>query len=219
MTLTALAGSLLDWLSRPPAGPDWAADLTGLSGMEPLPWWAAASYEGRARHQLLRLRDHPDQRALEPWLKPLIALLEASRQGLPQPLLVPIPSWKRQSNPLPALITNALSQRLGWAKRPELLRRSRPVLGQHHLGRELRLANQEGAFLASPTPQQRLGPRQAVLLVDDILTTGATACAAAEAMGAAGWRVAGLACLARTPAGRHRGRDLRSASRRGDGPG
>jgi predicted amidophosphoribosyltransferase len=36
--------------------------------------------------------------------------------------------------------------------------------------------------------------------VDDILTTGATACSAAEALQAAGHLVQGLLALARTPA-------------------
>ncbi len=223
MTPSALAGSLLDWLSRPAAGSaaraGWAESLTGLSGSEPLPWWAAGSYEGQARHQLLRLRDHPAQPALMPWLQALIPLLETSMPGLSRPVLVPVPSWKRHSNPLPALLAGALSRRLGWALRPELLRRSRPVLGQHHLGRQLRLANQEGAFLASAAGQRPLAPRQPLLLVDDILTTGATAGAAATALSEAGWRVSGLVCLARTPARRHRGRDLRSTSRQGDKPG
>jgi predicted amidophosphoribosyltransferase len=80
------------------------------------------------------------------------------------------------------------------------------VLGQHHLGRQLRLANQEGAFAAKAAPAHQIGPRPPVLLIDDILTTGATACAAANALTSAGWRLAGLACLARTPArGRSRG--------------
>jgi adenine/guanine phosphoribosyltransferase-like PRPP-binding protein len=55
-----------------------------------------------------------------------------------------------------------------------------------------------------------------VLLIDDILTTGATACAAASALREQGWSVAGMACLARTP---WQGRDLRSKSRYGDRPG
>jgi adenine/guanine phosphoribosyltransferase-like PRPP-binding protein len=58
------------------------------------------------------------------------------------------------------------------------------------------------------------------MLLDDILTTGATACAAAAALEAKGWRVAGLSCLGRTPAQpRPKGRDLRSLGRFGGGPG
>ncbi|MEB3307920.1 MAG: ComF family protein [Cyanobacteriota bacterium] len=223
MILSELAGSLLDWLSRPTTSPETArtvpAWLPGLSGSEPLRWWAASSYDGAARSQLLRLRDQPDPPTLEPWLDALIPLLRTSIPELPQPAVVPVPSWKRKSNPLPALLADALSERLGWEQRPELLRRSRPVLGQHHLGREMRIANQQGAFLACSAPRGQLAPRQPLLLVDDILTTGATAGAAAAAMSDAGWRVAGLICLARTPAGRRQRRDLGSKGRHRDRPG
>jgi predicted amidophosphoribosyltransferase len=37
------------------------------------------------------------------------------------------------------------------------------------------------------------------MLLDDILTTGATACAAAAALEAMGWQVLGITCLGRTP--------------------
>lgn len=225
----AIGALLLNWISRAPAAPaqpDGIAGLEGQSGRTPLAWWAAGFYDGQARHRLLRLRDHPAAEGLEPWLSTLMPLLEEGpAEGHPRGLVVPVPSWKRHANPLPGLLAAAVSRRLGWRLQPQLLRRSRPVLGQHHLGRALRLANQQGAFVAQPAPSHRLGPRQPVLLVDDILTTGATACAAAEALAQAGWRVTGLACLARTPAGRgqreqgRRGRDLRSPSRHGDGPG
>jgi predicted amidophosphoribosyltransferase len=137
----------------------------------------------------------------EPWSSP--------------PLLVPIPSWKRRANPLPGLLGRSLAWELGWHQ-VQLLTRSRPVLGQHHLGRELRWANQADAFRCSPSPQWRLGHRPPVVLIDDILTTGATACAAAAALMDQGWPVAGMACLGRTP---WQGRDLRSRGRSGDGPG
>jgi len=81
-------------------------------------------------------------------------------------------------------------------RRVDLLTRSHPVLGQHHLGRRLRLANQDGAFRCQP-PDEHLR-RRPILIVDDILTTGATALNGALCLKAAGWPVLGLICLART---------------------
>lgn len=203
MGVSELAGWLLDWLSQDAsANPsrEQQLHLPGQSGITPLPWWAAGAYEGLARHRLLRLRAHPTSEPLEPWLRGLVPLLNHTLPpGRQQGLVVPVPSWKRRANPLPSLLARAISQRLGWRLQPGLLRRSRPVLGQHHLGRQLRLVNQQGSFVAIPAPRLQQGPRQPVLLVDDILTTGATACAAQEALRLAGWRVLGLACLARTP--------------------
>ncbi|MEB3263828.1 MAG: ComF family protein [Synechococcus sp.] len=171
-----------------------------LHERSPLPWWAVGPYEGTLRQVLLALRrqpEAPDSRAL------VLGLLQQMSLGLPlwrqSPLLVAIPSWKRRANPLPPLLCRELRRLLGW-RSEALLERSRPTLGQHHLGRALRLANQSGAFRARRQRDPGSGPRQPVLLVDDILTTGATACAAAAALDAAGWRVGGLLCLAHTPA-------------------
>ena len=168
------------------------------------------SYDGPLRQLLLSLRKHADGATSR---DAIAGLLQQMSLGLPlwkqPPLLVAIPSWKRRGNPLPALICDELQRLLGCRSRA-LLERSRPTLGQHHLGRALRLTNQAGAFRCSQARPVQSGPRQPVLLIDDILTTGATACAAAAALEEGGWRVAGLLCLARTPA---LGGDLRSASR------
>jgi predicted amidophosphoribosyltransferase len=118
--------------------------------------------------------------------------------GRERHLLVPIPSWKRTANPLPPLFCRAL-EREGGFRREDLLARSRPVLGQHHLNRRLRFANQAGAFRCLRPPGPGEARRRPVLIVDDILTTGATAASAAATLAACGWRVEGLLCLARTP--------------------
>ena len=168
----------------------------GLQGDQPLLWCALAPYGGALRALLLRQRPTPDPA--------LIAALAARLHGccasvLPGALVVPVPSWKRAGNPLPLLLAQALVAASGGRARlaGELLQRSRPTLGQHHLGRSLRARNLHNAFIAPARAQQ---PARPLWLVDDILTTGATACAAATALQTAGFAVQGLLALARTPA-------------------
>jgi len=186
----------------------------GLAGEVPLPWWAAGPYEGNLRRRLLALRQRPEA----PALAALVAALEPRLPPAPQrPLLVPVPSWKRQGNPLPPLLSHCLARQLGLVE-ASLLARAHPVLGQHHLGRRLRFANQRDSFLCRRPPRAGEARRRPLLLVDDILTTGATALAATEALRRSGWRVEGLLCLARTP-GSGVGSDLRSPRRHGDRPG
>jgi predicted amidophosphoribosyltransferase len=169
----------------------------GLSGLSPLAWWSAGAYSGALRRQLLTLRREPRAEVIDVLLGGLRAELSRWRQ---KPLLVPIPSWKRNGNPLPPLVCRQLGRGLG-LQRQDLLERSHPVLGQHHLNRRMRLANQQGAFRCRRPPLPGQAATTPLLLVDDILTTGATACSAAGTLRQAGWRVVGLLCLARTPAG------------------
>ena len=178
----------------------------GIQGQAPLPWWSLGWYQGTLRQLLLSQRQRPGGATLQ-------ALARGLRLTLPPELvatasLVSIPSWKqRGSNPLPQRISQGLAL-------PEIqpLRRRHPTLGQHHLNRRLRSLNQADSFCCIPATsagETRQRRRRPVLLVDDILTTGATAAAAARALEEGGFPVAGLLCLARTPAP---GRDLRSAS-------
>jgi predicted amidophosphoribosyltransferase len=174
-------------------------------GVDPLPWWGAGRYGGGLRHLLLDLRRRPRIEAVAALARGTRRALARSvdpqqlRTGCERPLLVPIPSWKRRANPLPPLFCSAL-ERGGDLRRLDLLERSRPVLGQHHLGRNLRIANQAGAFRCLRPPGPGEARRRPVLIVDDILTTGATATSAARCLAAAGWRVEGVLCLARTGA-------------------
>ncbi|MFM7549201.1 MAG: ComF family protein [Cyanobacteriota bacterium] len=167
----------------------------GLRGTAPLPWWAAGLYHGAYRRLLLDLRQHPQTSSLAALLR---GIQPPTFPSPVTPLLVPVPSWKVRGNPLPALICRLGGQQWRWEK-ANLLRRSRPVLGQHHLGRQMRLENQKGAFLCPRRARGSQARHHPIFLVDDILTTGATALSAAEALKQGGWRVQGLICLARTP--------------------
>lgn len=175
---------------------------SGLSGQAPLPWWSSGPYAGALRQTLLDQKCRKaDVAVLRALLQPLLASLRQLDwpRGQRAALLVPIPSWKLKPNPLPGLIADQLAEGLRLRRR-DLLRRSHPVLGQHRLGQRLRQANQLDSFSLRPEALQRRAVP--VLLVDDILTTGATLRHAALCLKQAGWPVLGAACLARTPSRR-----------------
>ena len=164
----------------------------GAQGDQPLLWCALAPYGGALRQLLLRQRPQPQPALVEALAR---ALHRCCGSALLGTALVPIPSWKRCANPLPQLLASGLVRAAaGRCRLAEgLLQRSRATVGQHHLNRRQRLGNQQGSFRCDS------GGRGAIWLVDDILTTGATAEAAAAALQARGWAVQGLLCLARTP--------------------
>jgi predicted amidophosphoribosyltransferase len=170
----------------------------GLRGSVPLRWWAVGTYQGAYRRRLLELRQHPRPDRLAAFLR---RIKPPSFAPSAAPLLVPIPSWKLRANPLPTLIGAEAGRQWRW-QTANLLRRSRPVLGQHHLNEAMRRENQKGAFLCQRQARSAEVHRHPVLLVDDILTTGATALNAAEALKQGGWHVHGIICLARTPGSR-----------------
>ena len=177
---------------------------SGLQGTQPLPWWSLGAYDGAFRRVLLGLRKRPDPAVISGLARSLGATLPAALQR--ETLLVAVPSWKRRANPLPERICAGLALPVA-----ALLRRRHATLGQHHLNRQLRERNQAGSFCLSAEgerlAQQGLPAlarrKRHVVLVDDILTTGATAQAAAAALEQGGFQVAGLLCLARTPPRRH----------------
>ncbi|MBI5278512.1 MAG: ComF family protein [Burkholderiales bacterium] len=79
-----------------------------------------------------------------------------------------------------------------------LLLRLRETLPQAELAREQRLANVRGAFAMDPMRSAALRGRRAVL-VDDVMTSGASLFAAAAALREAGAAQVGAVVLARTP--------------------
>jgi ComF family protein len=188
-----------------PAGP--YADLRGGCGDcrgRSLGFDAAVAlgpYDGTLRDLCLRLK-HDRDAWLAPWLSDLWA--EARREAIdrldlpPDAWIVPVPlhwrrHWERGYNQAEAL-ARGLSRRLGYpVKRP--LRRIAETKKLATMSATDRTEALRDAFRARPT---RALKDRTILLVDDVLTTGATSGAAARALKKAGAGRVVVAVIART---------------------
>jgi ComF family protein len=101
--------------------------------------------------------------------------------------------WTRRFNQAAAL-GREIARRVGKPFEPALLRRIKATRSQVGLSREQRVQNMQGAFRAAPAASVQ-GRR--IALVDDVLTSGATANAAARALLRAGAAQVDLIVFAR----------------------
>lgn len=100
-------------------------------------------------------------------------------------VLLPVPlhwrrGWSRRYNQSGAL-AGVISRQSGVPVAREALRRIRPTAQQIGLSRKDRAANVQGAFRVPPDQAHHIRNRR-VMLVDDVLTSGATADACARAL-------------------------------------
>lgn len=120
-------------------------------------------------------------------------------------LLVPIPLhgrrlFLRRYNQA-AVLALALRRLTGKPAAVNALERRRATPPQGRLGREARRRNVAGAFAVTAAGRRAVAGRR-VLLVDDVLTTGATAEACARVLLAAGAAAVDVLTLAKAPRGR-----------------
>jgi predicted amidophosphoribosyltransferase len=165
------------------------------------PWQngrAALVYSGAGRRLVLALK-HGDRPDLAPALAAWLARAAAPLMQ-PDMIVAPIPLHlrrllKRRYNQA-ALISSRVARAQGAAHLPDLLLRRRHTAGQDHRGVGDRFANIAGAIAVNPRRVAAVQGRP-VLLVDDVMASGATMAAATEALLAAGSGPVSVAVLAR----------------------
>ena len=159
---------------------------------------AALLYRDNGRRLVLALK-HGDRmdlaRPAGGWM------LKAARPILqPGMLVVPVPlHWlrlfRRRFNQA-ALLSRALARGAGLDHCPDALTRRRNTGNQDGKTRDARFANLVDAFAVPRSRAAKVEGRD-ILLVDDVMTSGATFAAATEALVAAGARSVNVLCLAR----------------------
>jgi predicted amidophosphoribosyltransferase len=160
--------------------------------------WTALEYAGRVRRILLALKEQERTDVATHLAPSLAAAIAAARPGAVELATAPTSraAYRRRGfDPVALLVRRA-------GLRPaRVLRHRRSTARQKTLGVVARASNLLGAFVATGSLEGR-----SVLIVDDVLTTGATLDEAARAIREAGGTVLGAATLAFT-ARRHPARD------------
>src|ERR1700733_750088 len=144
---------------------------------------AAVRYDDVAR-TLVHALKYQDRTDLAPAMGRWMA--RAGRELLDEAdILIPVPlhwrrSWSRRYNQSGAL-ARAIERQTGVKVASEALRRVRPTEQQIGLSRSQRATNVQGAFKVAPDRKADIQGRR-VVLIDDVLTSGATADACARAL-------------------------------------
>lgn len=159
--------------------------------------WAAGQYAGGLRCALIAYKERGRAELARPLGALLADAVAAAGPDVRGACLVPVPSSASASRARGgdhALRLARAAGRTGGLPVIRGLRLAREVRDSAGLGRQARAANLAGAFVAVAA-----GAGRRAVLVDDIVTTGATLREARCALRRAGWAVPGAAVIAATP--------------------
>ncbi len=196
-----IADAACDKCGAPLIGEAGAGDLCERCTRHPPAWDRGAAgivYSGAGRRVVLAFK-HGDRLDM---VGPLAAWMAAPGRDLlaTADLIAPVPlHWRRlvrRRYNQSAELARRLSRMTGVPAVPDLLTRVRATIPQERMTREARAANQAGAFEVAGRHRGRVADRT-VLVIDDVLTSGATLSACAEALRAAGARRVNVLALAR----------------------
>ena len=147
---------------------------------------SVAFFEGPLQNALHHLKYRRDVILADTLARRLAQAWEPA--GMPGDLVVPVPlsaqRLRERGYNQAGLLARGFAELSGLAYAPAALRKARHTASQVGLSAEARLANVRQAFQA----QAPAVAGRAVILVDDVCTTGATLIAGAEALVAAGAR-------------------------------
>ena len=119
----------------------------------------------------------------------------------PETLIVPVPlHWSRQVKRRfnqAALLASVVGRELGLEMQDSILRRVRATQTMQEMDRQTRFANVSEAFVVPPRKKAKIAGRP-ILLIDDVMTSGATFAACSTALKGAGAGNVCVLALART---------------------
>ena len=197
-----IGGTICDTCGAPLPGDDLSGTLKCDDCMTtPRPWVrgrAALVYKDSARRLVLALKHGDRQEIAEPAALWMARAIEDVVQD--NMIVAPVPlHWmrllKRRYNQS-ALLARTLARHCGLPVCPDLLQRQKRTQSLDGLTKELRFTSVKGAIRVHPRRRHRLIGRP-VLLVDDVMTSGATLSSATDACLAAGSGPVYVVALAR----------------------
>jgi ComF family protein len=159
---------------------------------------AVFRYDDASRDMVIGFK-HADRTEMVPAFAGWMARIGAALLDEAE-LIVPVPlHWTRLASRRfnqAALLAQALGRLARRPVEPQALERRRATSSQGHLGRLARFRNLKGAIGVAPRHAAAIANRR-ILLIDDVITTGATVDQAARALLSAGARNVDVLALAK----------------------